>query len=116
MKFISSHCIQPSHLARSGLVSYLLICIGNEPLAAMSAMAAPTSSLGCSVTTLTNYEGLEPYHLVCRSLNQLKNGSKLPAMEYTHHLCSYLNFAARNLGLTYLPGEVVVLARQALEG
>ncbi|KAF3768097.1 Nitrilotriacetate monooxygenase component A/pristinamycin IIA synthase subunit A [Cryphonectria parasitica EP155] len=67
----------------------------NEPLAAVSAMAAATTNLGFGVTVATTYE--QPYHLA-RRLSTLDHltGGRLGWNVVT----GYLDSAARNLGCT----------------
>ncbi|ORY67188.1 dibenzothiophene desulfurization enzyme A [Pseudomassariella vexata] len=67
----------------------------NEPLAVISAMAAVTKSLGFGVTVSTTYE--QPYHLARRlsTLDHLTGGRSI--------VTSYLDSAAKNMGLTEQP-------------
>ncbi|KKY22147.1 putative xenobiotic compound [Phaeomoniella chlamydospora] len=70
----------------------------NEPLAAVSAMAAVTENLGFGVTVATTYE--QPYHLARRlsTLDHLSGGRV-----GWNIVTGYLDSAARNLGHTEQP-------------
>ncbi|KAF3359662.1 hypothetical protein VdG1_05151 [Verticillium dahliae VDG1] len=70
----------------------------NEPLAVVSALAAATESIGFGVTVSTTYE--QPYHLARRlgTLDHL-TGGRLGWNIVT----SYLDSAAKNMGLTEQP-------------
>lgn len=70
----------------------------NEPLAAISAMAAATKNLGFGVTVATTYE--QPYHLARRlSTVDHLTGGRLGWNIVT----GYLDSAARNLGFQEQP-------------
>ncbi|KIX95553.1 uncharacterized protein Z520_08673 [Fonsecaea multimorphosa CBS 102226] len=70
----------------------------HEPLASIPAMAAVTKSIGFGVTVSTTYE--QPYHLARRlsTLDHLTNGRL-----GWNIVTSYLDSAARNMGLTQQP-------------
>ncbi|KAI9802596.1 MAG: hypothetical protein M1833_001670 [Piccolia ochrophora] len=70
----------------------------NEPLAAISAMAAATESIGFGVTVSTTYE--QPYHLA-RRLSTVDHLSK--GRIGWNIVTSYLDSAAQNMGLTSQP-------------
>ncbi|KAK7955639.1 Nitrilotriacetate monooxygenase component A/pristinamycin IIA synthase subunit A [Apiospora aurea] len=72
----------------------------NEPLAAVSAMAAVTKSIGFGVTVSTTYE--QPYHLARRlSTADHLSGGRLGWNFQV--VTSYLDSAARNMGCTAQP-------------
>ncbi|KAI1842450.1 hypothetical protein JX265_010391 [Neoarthrinium moseri] len=70
----------------------------NEPLAIISAMAAVTKSIGFGVTVSTTYE--QPYHLARRlsTIDHLSSGRI-----GWNIVTSYLDSAAKNMGLTEQP-------------
>lgn len=70
----------------------------HEPLASIPAMAAVTKSIGFGVTVSTTYE--QPYHLARRlsTLDHLTNGRL-----GWNIVTSYLDSAARNMGMTSQP-------------